>query len=152
GGSVRAVTNGRGVGCQRSRARNRDGGGGCGLRYLGGVRGSSAARLGGRWQPRPVLLVHLQDQWVAVQVDALAGSREIVVKRLGTQFSRVQGISGATIPGDGRVVLILDLMAQIRTLQGLPFSGLAPAYTAAEHARPVLVLGVDESVPSRQVT
>ncbi|EGH46879.1 response regulator receiver:CheW-like protein:ATP-binding region, ATPase-like:Hpt [Pseudomonas syringae pv. pisi str. 1704B] len=101
----------------------------------------------------PVLLVHLQDQWVAVQVDALAGSREIVVKSLGPQFSRVQGISGATILGDGQVVLILDLMAKIRTLQGLPFrGGMAPAYHEAEHARPLLVMVVDDSVTVRKVT
>ncbi|RMS47374.1 Sensor histidine kinase/response regulator [Pseudomonas coronafaciens pv. garcae] len=100
-----------------------------------------------------MLLVHLQDQWVAVQVDALAGSREIVVKNLGTQFSRVQGISGATILGDGRVVLILDLMAQIRTLQRLPFKGFTPAaYTEIEHARPLLVMVVDDSVTVRKVT
>ncbi|POP71943.1 Hpt domain-containing protein [Pseudomonas syringae] len=122
------------------------------LRYLGELLGSSPPRLAGQLQPLPVLLVHLQDQWVAVQVDALAGSREIVVKSLGTQFSRVQGISGATILGDGRVVLILDLMAQIRTLQGLPFRGLAPAYHEAEHARPLLVMVVDDSVTVRKVT
>ncbi len=64
----------------------------------------------------------------------------------------MQGISGATILGDGRVVLILDLMAQIRTLQGLPFRGLAPVYHEAEHARPLLVMVVDDSVTVRKVT
>ncbi|RMW04818.1 still probable component of chemotactic signal transduction system [Pseudomonas coronafaciens pv. porri] len=123
------------------------------LRYLGELLGNSPPRLVGQLQPLPVLLVHLQDQWVAVQVDALAGSREIVVKNLGTQFSRVQGISGATILGDGRVVLILDLMAQIRTLQRLPFKGFTPAaYTEIEHARPLLVMVVDDSVTVRKVT
>ncbi|POP68123.1 Hpt domain-containing protein [Pseudomonas syringae] len=123
------------------------------LRYLGELLGSSPPRLAGQLQPLPVLLVHLQDQWVAVQVDALAGSREIVVKSLGPQFSRVQGISGATILGDGQVVLILDLMAKIRTLQGLPFrAGMAPAYHEAEHARPLLVMVVDDSVTVRKVT
>ncbi|NIU60404.1 MAG: hypothetical protein GWN66_00380, partial [Pseudomonas stutzeri] len=52
----------------------------------------------------------------AVQVDSLAGSREIVVKSLGPQFAGVHGISGATILGDGRVVVILDLLATIRVL------------------------------------
>ncbi|WP_440811855.1 Hpt domain-containing protein [Pseudomonas syringae] len=123
------------------------------LRYLGELLGNSPPRLVGQLQPLPVLLVHLQDQWVAVQVDALAGSREIVVKSLGAQFSGVQGISGATILGDGRVVLILDLMAQIRTLQGLPFRGLTPvSYSEVEHARPLLVMVVDDSVTVRKVT
>jgi chemosensory pili system protein ChpA (sensor histidine kinase/response regulator) len=45
-----------------------------------------------------------------VHVDrAIAGSREIVVKGLGPQFAGVGGISGATILGDGSVVVILDL-------------------------------------------
>ncbi|MCF5671622.1 response regulator, partial [Pseudomonas syringae] len=50
-------------------------------------------------------------------------------------------------------VLILDLMAQIRTLQGLPFRGLTPvSYSEVEHARPLLVMVVDDSVTVRKVT
>lgn len=151
-GIVRVMANELDGYYQTSPPRYQYGGRSYELRYLGELLGSSPPRLAGQLQPLPVLLVHLQDQWVAVQVDALAGSREIVVKSLGTQFSRVQGISGATILGDGRVVLILDLMAQIRTLQGLPFRGLAPVYHEAEHARPLLVMVVDDSVTVRKVT
>jgi chemosensory pili system protein ChpA (sensor histidine kinase/response regulator) len=94
---------------------------------------------------------------VAVQVDALAGSREIVVKNLGPQFSGVQGISGATILGDGRVVLILDLFAHIRRLHArmlaLQVSGQMPTpYVETEQARPLLVMVVDDSVTVRKVT
>ncbi|MFH7344875.1 Hpt domain-containing protein [Pseudomonas syringae pv. tagetis] len=152
-GIVRVMANELDGYYQASPPRYQYGGRSYELRYLGELLGSSPPRLAGQLQPLPVLLVHLQDQWVAVQVDALAGSREIVVKSLGTQFSRVQGISGATILGDGRVVLILDLMAQIRTLQGLPFRGLmAPVYHEVEHARPLLVMVVDDSVTVRKVT
>ncbi|KPY39541.1 Hpt domain-containing protein [Pseudomonas syringae] len=151
-GIVRVMANELDGYYQTSPPRYQYGGRSYELRYLGELLGSSPPRLAGQLQPLPVLLVHLQDQWVAVQVDALAGSREIVVKSLGAQFSRVQGISGATILGDGRVVLILDLMAQIRTLQGLPFRGLAPVYHEAEHARPLLVMVVDDSVTVRKVT
>lgn len=127
------------------------------LRYLGELLNHGSPNLVGQLQPLPVLLVHLQDQWVAVQVDALAGSREIVVKNLGPQFSRVQGITGATILGDGRVVFILDLMAQIRVLQGRlqaqQVAGLsAPAYSEPEHVRPLRVIVVDDSVTVRKVT
>ncbi|KPX11661.1 Chemotaxis protein CheA [Pseudomonas amygdali pv. dendropanacis] len=151
-GIVRVMANELDGYYQTSPPRYQYGGRSYELCYLGELLGSSPPRLAGQLQPLPVLLVHLQDQWVAVQVDALAGSREIVVKSLGAQFSRVQGISGATILGDGRVVLILDLMAQIRTLQGLPFRGLAPVYHEAEHARPLLVMVVDDSVTVRKVT
>jgi chemosensory pili system protein ChpA (sensor histidine kinase/response regulator) len=74
-------------------------------------------KLLGQSLPLPVLLVQCNDRHIAVQVDAMAGTREIVVKSLGPQFAAVQGVSGATILGDGRVVLILDLLAPIRALQ-----------------------------------
>ncbi len=103
------------------------------------------------------MLVHVHDQWVAVQVDALAGSREIVVKSLGPQFARVQGISGATILGDGRVVFILDLLAHIRALHvrlaAQQAAGLnLPKFAEVEVARPLLVMVVDDSVTVRKVT
>ena len=128
------------------------------LRYLGELLNSSQPpKLIGQTQPLPVLLVHVHDQWVAVQVDALAGSREIVVKSLGAQFAGVQGISGATILGDGSVVLILDLLAHIRALHGRlqsrRNSGLStPAYSEIEPARRLLVMVVDDSVTVRKVT
>lgn len=128
------------------------------LRYLGELLSNGhPPKLVGQTQPLPVLLVHVHDQWLAVQVDALAGSREIVVKNLGAQFSGVQGISGATILGDGRVVLILDLFAHIRRFHArqlaLQASGEAPArYVEAEQAKPLLVMVVDDSVTVRKVT
>jgi chemosensory pili system protein ChpA (sensor histidine kinase/response regulator) len=128
------------------------------LRYLGELlNNGQPPKLIGQTQPLPVLLVHVHDQWVAVQVDALAGSREIVVKSLGPQFDAVQGISGATILGDGRVVLILDLFAHIRRLHGqmlaMQISGQAPSrYVEAEQTRPLLVMVVDDSVTVRKVT
>ena len=57
----------------------------------------------------PVVLVRAGDRAVAVHVDGVQGSREIVVKSLGPQFAGVGGISGATILGDGSVALILDV-------------------------------------------
>lgn len=128
------------------------------LRYLGELlNNGQPPKLIGQTQPLPVLLVHVHDQWVAVQVDALAGSREIVVKNLGPQFAGVQGISGATILGDGRVVLILDLFAHIRRLHAqllaMQVSGQAPSrYVETEQARPLLVMVVDDSVTVRKVT
>lgn len=128
------------------------------LRYLGELlNNSQPPKLIGQTQPLPVLLVHVQDQWVAVQVDALAGSREIVVKSLGPQFARVQGISGATILGDGRVVLILDLLTHIRRLHGRLQAEQAagrsvPVWRDEEQGRPLLVLVVDDSVTVRKVT
>ncbi|MEE5130113.1 Hpt domain-containing protein [Pseudomonas alliivorans] len=155
-GIVRVMPNELDACYQTSPPRYQYGGRSYELRYLGELIDNSPPRFIGQLEPLPVLLVHLQDQWVAVQVDALAGSREIVVKNLGPQFARVQGISGATILGDGRVVLILDLMAQIRTLQGRlhrpPMDGPAKTFHEIEQARPLLVMVVDDSVTVRKVT
>jgi len=49
------------------------------------------------------------NQRVAFTVEDLLGDEEIVVKPLGKLFGDIEGISGATITGDGKVVLILDL-------------------------------------------
>ena len=128
------------------------------LRYLGELLQTvGKPRLAGESHSVPVLLVHCQDQRVALQVDALAGSREIVVKSLGPQFTGVHGLSGATILGDGRVVLILDLLAYIRAHQARQ-----PLLRAQQEAvgalefipalRPLLVLVVDDSVTVRKVT
>ena len=128
------------------------------LRYLGELLQTvGKPRLAGENHSVPVLLVHCQDQRVALQVDALAGSREIVVKSLGPQFTGVQGLSGATILGDGRVVLILDLLAYIRAHQArLPLlQAQQRAVGALEFSpalRPALVLVVDDSVTVRKVT
>jgi len=60
-------------------------------------------------KPLPVMLLHGVERPVAVQLDGLIGSREVVVKSLGAQLSSIGGLSGATILGDGSVVLILDI-------------------------------------------
>ncbi|MEM9099920.1 MAG: chemotaxis protein CheW, partial [Pseudomonadota bacterium] len=46
---------------------------------------------------------------IALLVDELVGQRQVVLKSLEANFQRVAGVSGATILGDGRVALILDV-------------------------------------------
>ncbi|WP_150304462.1 Hpt domain-containing protein [Pseudomonas saliphila] len=128
------------------------------LRYLGEllVTGQQP-RLTGHSLPLPVILVRGAEHSMAVQVDALAGSREIVVKSLGKQFAVVPGISGATILGDGRVVVILDLLAVIRAQQALHSQQRLAAERAQALAAPVderstLVMVVDDSITVRKVT
>ncbi|MEQ9450331.1 MAG: Hpt domain-containing protein [Pseudomonadales bacterium] len=97
----------------------------------------------------PVVLVRSGDHAVAIHVDAVQGSREIVVKSLGPQFAGVGGISGATILGDGSVVVILDLHALIRAQR--QFGKQTPAPLVGM-GRPRCVLVVDDSVTVRKVT
>ncbi|MBA1202953.1 response regulator [Pseudomonas capeferrum] len=127
------------------------------LRYLGELlQGPSQPRLLGHSVPLPVLLVHSHEQSFAIQVDSLAPSREIVVKSLGPQFAAVPGLSGATLLGDGRVVLILDLLGQLRgqkrRLARLPASYARQRQPFAPTTRPLLVMVVDDSVTVRKVT
>ncbi|WP_428242647.1 Hpt domain-containing protein [Gynuella sp.] len=67
--------------------------------------------------PVPLVLVKrgTHSESIALNVDKLMGSREIVVKSLGPQFADVQALSGATILGDGSVVVILDLTSLLRS-------------------------------------
>jgi chemosensory pili system protein ChpA (sensor histidine kinase/response regulator) len=121
-----------------------------GLRHLGAYLGVS-----GRPDPAalalPLLLVRADERAVALQVDAVAGSREIVVKSLGPQFAGLSGVSGATILGDGGVVVILDVPALVREGSEPDLSPeQAPPETALPQ-RPRSVLVVDDSVTVRKV-
>lgn len=126
------------------------------LQYLGGLlRSDHQPKLQGQALPLPVILVRGGDQPIALQVDSLMGSREIVVKSLGAQFSSVRGVSGATILGDGNVVVILDLPAMIRAdlLSARQRQATPTAETPARGAeRPTQVMVVDDSVTVRKVT
>ena len=123
------------------------------LRYLGGLLGTGQQpRLSGHSLPLPVILVRGAEHSIAVQVDALAGSREIVVKNLGKQFAVVSGISGATILGDGRVVVILDLLAVIRAQHAHAHHRPGSDLPAAVEDKATLVMVVDDSITVRKVT
>jgi chemotaxis protein histidine kinase CheA len=63
----------------------------------------------GERAPRAALIVRHGDRQVAWSVDRLEGETELVVKDLGSFLRRVPGVSGATIAGDGNVVVLLDL-------------------------------------------
>ncbi len=123
------------------------------LCYLGELlKTAPRPKLLGQNLPLPVLLVHYNDRHIAVLVDAMAGTREIVVKSLGAQFAAVQGVSGATILGDGRVVLILDLLAPIRAMQARLAQQPSPTEIDSEPHKPLLIMVVDDSVTVRKVT
>ncbi len=56
-----------------------------------------------------VMLIEAGNQQLALWVDELLGQQQVVVKNLESNYRRVPGISGATILGDGRVALIVDV-------------------------------------------
>ena len=65
----------------------------------------------------------------ALLVDAIQGQRQVVIKSLEANYGRVPGIAGATILGDGRVALIVDVDAVVADARGDSFRdpGLAMA-------------------------
>ena len=125
------------------------------MRYIGSLLGmDTRPKLEGQTMPLPVVLIRGGDHAVAVQVDRLLGSREIVVKTLGPQFSMVDGLSGATVLGDGSVVVILDLHALIRAdISRAHRAHLLEEIAHEREAQRVLhVMVVDDSVTVRKVT
>lgn len=57
----------------------------------------------------PVVVCGISEKRVGFVVDSLIGEQEIVIKSLGDYIGQVPGLAGATIMGDGRVALILDV-------------------------------------------
>ncbi len=62
---------------------------------------------------RFVIIINIGEKNIAIAVDNLYGEEEIVIKPLGEMLKDVEGIAGATITGDGKVVLILDIKSLI---------------------------------------
>ncbi|MDA8391127.1 MAG: Hpt domain-containing protein [Gammaproteobacteria bacterium] len=99
----------------------------------------------------PVLLLRLDNREVAVAIGTLFGTREVVVKPLGPQLAEIRGLLGATILGDGRVVLILDvpgLWVDEDIMKVVPV--VAVPEVVQQRRRVVLV--VDDSLTVRKVT
>jgi two-component system, chemotaxis family, sensor kinase CheA len=61
-----------------------------------------------------IMVVEGEGRRVGLFVDELLGQQQVVIKSLETNFRRVDGVSGATILGDGAVALILDVPGLIR--------------------------------------
>lgn len=62
-----------------------------------------------------VVIAKAGDSMIGLMVDSLMEPQEIVVKSLGKYMGDIEGIAGATILGDGRVALILDVASLVRT-------------------------------------
>jgi chemosensory pili system protein ChpA (sensor histidine kinase/response regulator) len=97
----------------------------------------------------PVVLVRAGENSTGLVTDELVGSREIVVKSAGPQISAIRGISGATILGDGRIVVILDIGALVRADWR---ARLAPIAANDKTDSQPVALVVDDSITVRRVT
>lgn len=120
------------------------------LYNLGDLVGHAPARAEGQAQV-PLLLIRAGDMRAAVAVDQVLGNREIVVKPVGPQIASIPGIYGATITGDGSVVVILDIAPLVRRHLAQPAQPATSTAAAAERRVP-LVMVVDDSLTMRKVT
>ncbi|MDR2187607.1 MAG: Hpt domain-containing protein [Azonexus sp.] len=101
-----------------------------------------------------VLLLRSGSQRVAVQIDELQGNQEVVVKNIGAQLARVVGIAGATVLGDGRVVLILNpvaLAGRGTVAQFVPAQPAVAETVEVRHRLPTVMV-VDDSLTVRKIT
>ena len=102
-----------------------------------------------------VVLMRSGNSLAATLVDAIAGTREIVVKNIGPQLARVTGIAGATVHGDGRVMLILNPVPLMNRRVQAPAIPQPPAADGAEAGaaeQAPMVLVVDDSLTVRKIT
>ncbi|MDR0529073.1 MAG: Hpt domain-containing protein [Zoogloeaceae bacterium] len=108
-----------------------------------------------------VMLLRSGTQRVAVLIDEIHGNQEVVVKNVGQQMARVVGIAGATVLGDGKIVLILNPVALATRMTALLGRRAVVERTetetqaekpVVEAARRPTVMVVDDSLTVRKIT
>ena len=124
-------------------------------------------RLLGDAQAQPVparrhwlLLVKGGTERIALEVDGMVGNQEIVIKNLGPQLTRVPGIAGATVLGDGEIALILNpvaLLARLARVSAVEEHVAAEAVLTDTQIQrhitsPGCVMVVDDSLTVRKIT
>jgi chemosensory pili system protein ChpA (sensor histidine kinase/response regulator) len=119
------------------------------FQQLGTFVGLGATRLPETDVSMSVVLIRAGEHSTALVTDELVGSREIVVKSLGPQISGIRGIAGATILGDGRIVIILDMGSLVRS----EWRARPTDTTVLEQRdRRTFAMVVDDSITVRRVT
>jgi len=102
----------------------------------------------------PVMLLRTGANTVALQVDEVVGNQEIVVKNTGPLLARVAGITGATVLGNGDIVLILNpvILAGREVVTVSVQASTAPVESKpAAQAVPTIMI-VDDSLTVRKIT
>jgi chemosensory pili system protein ChpA (sensor histidine kinase/response regulator) len=101
----------------------------------------------------PVMLLRTGANTVALQVDEVSGTQEIVVKNTGPLLARVAGITGATVLGNGDIVLILNPVILAGREQTVTVRvPTAPTEPKDEAPAVPTIMIVDDSLTVRKIT
>jgi chemosensory pili system protein ChpA (sensor histidine kinase/response regulator) len=106
-------------------------------------------------EQQSVALLRLGDDRLAISANELSANQEVVVKSVGSQVARLAGILGATVLGDGQVVLIINpvqMIAKAPEPPQLEAASMAEATTSDAGQLAPLVMIVDDSLTVRRVT
>lgn len=104
-----------------------------------------------------VIFLHSEESSIALLVDKMVGSCEIVIKPAGSQLQFVREISGVSLLGDGQIVLVLDPQYLMQRALSIQKEAESPKPAAVEpllklNYEKTKVLVVDDSYTVRQVT
>lgn len=100
----------------------------------------------------PVMLLRSGARRIALIVDEIRGNREIVVKNIGPQLAGMGSIAGATVMGDGKVMLILNpIQMAFRETFVADVANEAAAEAEIEAGKVPTVMVVDDSLTMRKV-
>lgn len=103
-----------------------------------------------------VVIIGLADQKIGVIVDYLIGQEEVVIKSLGYYLKNTTGIAGATVRGDGKITLIVDVAAMMDMAKNVKVSinkliDEAEASRAKNSPSDYIVLAIDDSSTDRAI-
>ena len=114
------------------------------LRHLGQTLGDTTAPITkGRV---PVAILSDGEKTIALQLDAIEGQRELIVKHPGAQLSRVQGLAGASVLADGTIALIIHPFRLPET------TSATASYASPASEQLATVLVVDDSLTVRRAS
>ncbi|MGB8339770.1 MAG: Hpt domain-containing protein [Burkholderiales bacterium] len=121
------------------------------LHMLSGLLGVEAKPVAGLAK-YPLIMLKSGVAQIAMLVDEIVGNREIVVKNIGPQLARLPGVSGATVVGNGKVVLIINPVELARRHAALKAQPAARVLEIAKPKRDPRVMVVDDSLTVRKIT
>ncbi len=103
-----------------------------------------------------VVIIGLADQKIGVIVDYLIGQEEVVIKSLGYYLKNTRGIAGATVRGDGKITLIVDVGAMMDMAKSIKVN-ITTLVNESENTKSknspsdYIVLAIDDSSTDRAI-